>query len=64
MRWKLKYFLAGTTDYVQTPWINLHSLNTMDTNINESCKEASREGVTLKFVKLKDANHGKRLDPI
>ena len=38
----------------------------MDTNtgINESCKEASYEGVTLKFVKLKDANHGKRLDPI
>ena len=33
----------------------------MDTNINESCKEASYEGVTLK---LKDANHGKCLEPI
>ena len=36
----------------------------MDTKINESCKEASHEGVKLKFVKLKDTNHGKRLDPI
>ena len=40
------------------------SLNTMDSNINESCKEASHEGVTMKFVRLKDVNHGKRLDPV
>jgi len=36
----------------------------MDTNINESCKEASDEGVRLKFVKLKESTNGKRLDPI
>ena len=40
------------------------SLNTMDSNISESCKEASHEGVTMKFVTLKDTNHGKRLDPV
>jgi len=36
----------------------------MDTNINENCKEASHEGVRLKFVKFKESTNGKRLDPI
>jgi len=40
----------------------------MDTNINESCKEAWHEGVRVKFVKLKESTNGKRLvligDPI
>jgi len=36
----------------------------MDTYINESCKEASHEGVRLKFVKLKASTNGKRLDHI
>jgi len=36
----------------------------MDTNINESCKEASHEDVRLKFVKLKESTNGKCLDPI
>jgi len=30
----------------------------MDTNINESCKEATHEGVRLKFVKLKEYTYG------
>ena len=30
----------------------------MDTNINESCKEASHEGVRLKLVKLKEYTNG------
>jgi len=31
---------------------------------NESCKEASHGGVTLKFVKILETKQGKRLDPI
>ena len=31
---------------------------------HESCKEASHEGVTMKFVRFKDVNNGKPLDPV
>jgi len=41
---------------------DLHSLNTMDTNINESCKEGLYESVRLKFVKVIKSTDGKRLD--
>jgi len=50
------------SDYVNK---SSFSLNTMDSNINERCNQASHEGVTMKFVTLKkDTNHGKRLDPV
>jgi len=37
----------------------------MDSKSKNSCKEASHEGVTFKFIKVEEKNlQGKRLDPV
>ena len=45
-------------------WLCSDSVNKSSFYEHESCKEASHEGVTMKFVRFKDVNNGKPLDPV